>query len=188
MRAALKRAQAQLQDEKNNGRVAKKCVRWVAPQNIHLTLKFLGNSNPSSVRALQLALARIAENTAPFQLRARGLGCFPNAHRPNNVWVGLEGDVQHAALLARQIDNTCATLGFARDERGFTPHLTLGRVKREASNAERAALGSYVAGIASETYGIIDARALVFISSDLRPDGPIYTVLSEHFFTAPSPP
>jgi 2'-5' RNA ligase len=187
MRAALKRAQVQLQDEKNNGRVAKKCVRWVAPQNLHLTLKFLGNSNPSHLPTLQRALTRIAENTLPFQLCARGLGCFPNAHRPNNVWVGLEGDVARAALLVRQIDDACAALGFARDERGFTPHLTLGRVKREVNHAQRAALGEHVARFAPETYGEIRARSIALISSNLRPDGPVYTIVSEHFFKEPIP-
>lgn len=185
LRAALKRAQMQLQDEKNNGTVAKQTVRWVAPHNIHLTLKFLGNASPSQIPALQNALTRIAEHTAPFILHARGLGCFPNARRPNNVWVGLEGDIARAALLARQIDDACAALGFARDERSFTPHLTLGRVKRDATNAQRAALGEHIAKCATETYGEIHARSIALISSDLRPDGPVYHIVSEYFFKEP---
>lgn len=186
LRAALKRAQTHLQDEKNSGKIAKQCVRWVPSHNIHLTLKFLGNSSPSQVPALQNALTRIAEKTAPFELYARGLGCFPNARHPNNIWVGLEGDVVRAALLARQIDDACAAVGFARDAREFTPHLTLGRVKRDTRNPERAALGADVARLAPETYGEIRARSIALVASDLRPDGPMYSVLSEHFFTAPS--
>ena len=182
MRRALKRAQTQLQDDKQNGFVAQNIVRWVAPQNIHLTLKFLGNPSSAQVPALAQTLAQIAQHTAPFALTARGLGCFPNARRPNNVWVGLEGDVPRAALLARQIDDACATLGFAREERGFTPHLTLGRVKREATNAQRTALGECIKNIPAETYGTISARAVCLISSDLKPQGPIYTMLAECAF------
>ena len=182
MRRALKRAQTQLQDDKQNGLVAQNIVRWVAPQNIHLTLKFLGNSNSAQVSALTHALAQIAQHTAPFTLTARGLGCFPNARRPNNVWVGLEGDVPCAALLARQIDDACAALGFAREERGFIAHLTLGRVKRAAPNAQRTVLGEFIKTIPTETYGIISARAVNLISSDLQPQGPLYTMLAECAF------
>ncbi len=182
MRRALKRAQTQLQDDKQNGLVAQKIVRWVAPQNIHLTLRFLGNSNSAQVSSLTRVLAQIAQHTAPFTLTARGLGCFPNARRPNNVWVGLEGDVPCAALLARQIDDACAALGFAREERGFIAHLTLGRVKRAAPNAQRTVLGEFIKTIPTETYGIISARAVNLISSDLQPQGPLYTMLAECAF------
>lgn len=187
LRAALNRAQVQLQDEIKSRKVANQVVRWVVPQNIHLTLKFLGNSKPMHVPALQDALERIARNAAPFVLRARGLGCFPNPRRPNNVWVGLEGDVPRAALLARQIDDACAALGFTRDEHGFTPHLTLGRVKRDAGNTQRAALGELVTKISPDTYGEIDAQSLALISSDLRFGGPVYTIVSMHPFTKELP-
>lgn len=180
LRAALKHAQLQLQDEIKRTKVANQAVRWVSPQNIHLTLKFLGNSKPTHVPALHDALKRIAQDTAPFVLRARGVGCFPNPRHPNNVWVGLEGDVPRAALLARQIDDACAALGFALDERGFTPHLTLGRVKRDAGSAQRAALGELVTNLASDTYGEIHAHSVALISSVLRPDGPVYTIVSTH--------
>lgn len=187
LRAALKRAQNQLQDECSRTNVASNSVRWVAPQNIHLTFKFLGNVKKDRVPALQNALARAAEHIAPFELTARGVGCFPNARRPNNVWVGLEGDVARAALLAQRVETECAASGFARDERGFTPHLTLGRVKRDASNSQRAALGELVKKISPETYGIIYARTVYLIASDLQPRGPVYTILSKVEFQPSTP-
>lgn len=187
LRAALKRAQTQLQDACARG-AARATVRWVALPNLHLTLKFLGNAQSSRVPALQQALARVATKNAPFTLRARGLGCFPNIQRPNNVWVGLDGELQRAALLVQQIDDACAALGFACNQRGFAPHLTLGRVQRAASPAQRAALGELVANSASEIYGDIHACSAQWIASVLRPNGPTYTILSEHFFSkAPLP-
>lgn len=178
LRAELKRAQKQLQDECLRVSVAQ-AIRWVAPQNIHLTLKFLGNCNRAQLPALTNALERAAHDIAPFVLTARGLGCFPNARRPNTLWVGLEGDIQTAALLAQYIENETNALGFARDERGFAPHLTLGRVKRDASNHERAKLGDIVKSFPSTTYGKIHVDAAYLVASDLKPTGPIYTLLAQ---------
>ncbi|MBI4674307.1 MAG: RNA 2',3'-cyclic phosphodiesterase [Chloroflexi bacterium] len=188
LRGALKRAQKQIEDECNRVLVAKNGVRWVAPENIHLTLKFLGNAKRAQIPTLQNVLERAAQSTAPFELYARGVGCFPNAHRPNNVWVGLEGDVERAALLTQRIEAECAAVGFAREARGFTPHLTLGRVKRDASNSERAALGAMIKNKPPESYGVIHARAVYLIASDLRPSGPVYTVLAENLFAEDSTP
>jgi 2'-5' RNA ligase len=187
LRRALRRVQEQLQDECRRRLVAKDLVRWVAPQNIHLTLKFLGNAKQAQVDALRDVLRRTADNTSAFELTARGVGCFPNTRHPNNVWVGLTGALDRAALLTQRLEDECAALGFARDERGFTPHLTLGRVKRDASNAQRAAFGALVKNMPSETYGVIHARALALLASDLRPTGPVYTILAENDFTESAP-
>lgn len=172
LRGELNRAQKQLQDERGM-----RMVRWVAPENIHLTLKFLGNVERGRVPELTAALVRAAKDSAPFELTTRGLGCFPNVRRPNNVWVGLEGDVPSAALLARRIETEFGALGFAQEAHGFTPHLTLGRVKREASNSDRAAVGETVKRFPGTTYGVIHADRVCLIASDLRPSGPIYNIL-----------
>lgn len=173
LRVRLKQIQKQLQDGQSM-----RNVRWVAPQNIHLTLKFLGNVNQAQVPALLDALDHAVKNIAPLTLEARGLGCFPNAKRPNIIWVGLEGDTVPTALLVRQIENECAAVGFARDERGFTPHLTLGRVKREASLTERAAVGELIQSAPVPALGTIRADAVYLIASDLRPGGPVYTTMA----------
>ena len=178
LRAELKRVQKQLQDECLRVSVAR-AIRWVAPQNIHLTLKFLGNCNRAQIPALTTALERAAKNSAPFVLDARGLGCFPNARRPNIIWVGLEGDIKTAALLAQRIETEIHALGLARDERGFTPHLTIGRVKREASNHERATLAATIKNSPTTIYGTIRADAIHLIASDLKPTGPMYSTLAQ---------
>jgi RNA 2',3'-cyclic 3'-phosphodiesterase len=152
-------------------------VRWVAPENIHLTVKFLGNTSNTLVPALTEMLTRVASEFTQFEITARELGCFPNFHRPNNIWVGLKGALQTTALLAQRIETESAALGFPRDERGMTPHLTLGRVKQDTPRAERAAIGALVQNYPLTTFGSIRADVLYLISSDLRPTGPIYKVL-----------
>ncbi len=181
LRAELKRAQKQVQDECLRAAVAN-TIRWVAPQNIHLTLNFLGNFPRAQIPALTTALERAAKYIAPFVLTARGLGCFPNARRPNTLWVGVEGDIQTAALLAQHIEKETHALGFAREERGFAPHLTLARVKRDASNHERAKLGDLVKNFPTQMYGTLHPDAIHLIASDLKPTGSIYTTLARAKF------
>lgn len=173
LREALRRLQRQLQDEP-----AARFVRWVAPQNIHLTLKFLGNIDENRVPEISGALTRSAQNVPPLILLARGLGCFPNTRRPNNIWVGLTGALDLASQLTRQIEDECAAVGLPRDERGFTPHLTLGRIRREVSLGERAAVGELVKHEPQADLGEIEVNAVHLIQSDLRPSGPIYTTLA----------
>lgn len=177
LRNQLKQLQKQLQDAHVRANVAK-AVRWTAPQNIHSTLKFLGNADRAGIPALTSVLQHAVQHINPFELTAQGLGCFPNMRRPNLVWVGLEGDLQTAALLARQIDDECYGLNFAREERGFTPHLTIGRVRREASQTERQTIGQVVQSFPVTTFGTIAVDAVHLISSQLRPEGPVYTTLA----------
>lgn len=175
VREGLQRGQQELRTACARERL--EIVRWVAPENIHLTVKFLGNVDTARLGALEGAVERAARASAPFELTARGVGCFPDPTYPNTVWVGLEGQVQEAARLARAVEDECAAAGFPRDERGFTPHLTLGRVKRERERRERAAVGELVMRMPTREWGMIRAGSLALIRSDLKPQGPVYTVL-----------
>ncbi|MGE5139202.1 MAG: RNA 2',3'-cyclic phosphodiesterase [Rudaea sp.] len=152
-------------------------VRWVAVGNIHLTLKFMGNIPQGRVDELGEAVATAAARTGGLELYANGVGCFPDARRPRVVWVGLTGDVSRLSALASRIENALAAKGIPREDRGFTPHLTLGRVKREATTIERAKLGEAIKNLPPGEYGVIRADAVRFIKSDLRSEGPIYTTL-----------
>jgi 2'-5' RNA ligase len=157
---------------------AARIVRWVAPENMHLTLKFLGDVETTRVPTCTTALHQSATGLAPFRLMARGLGCFPSTSRPNVIWVGLHGEATRAMELARRIEEAFATLGFPREARPFSPHLTLGRIKREARPSDRAVIGTVVQEFPISDLGIILADAVHFIKSDLRPAGPIYTTLA----------
>ena len=97
-------------------------VRWVAPANIHVTLKFLGDVDADQMPALQNSITDACKSTPPFTLSIAGLGAFPNTRRPNNIWVGASGQIDVAAQLAQKIDDACVAFGFAREERPFTVH------------------------------------------------------------------
>jgi 2'-5' RNA ligase len=157
---------------------AGRAVRYVAPENIHLTFKFLGNVEKGAVPSVMRALERAAHGLDQMELTAQGLGCFPNPKRPNNVWVGLEGGVDTAALLAQRIEDDCESEGVPRSQRGFAPHLTVGRVKRDASNDDRRAIGRWVGESPVETFGALKADEILLISSEFRPRGPVYSVLA----------
>jgi 2'-5' RNA ligase len=100
-------------------------VRWVASANLHATLKFLGEV--ADVAAASAALAAIA--VPALRLGLDGLGCFPDARRPRVLWAGLHGDVGALGAFARACEDALAVLGFAREERAFHPHVTIGRIK-----------------------------------------------------------
>jgi 2'-5' RNA ligase len=173
VRAEMARVQEQLQDALG-GRI----VLWVQRPNMHFTLKFLGNVGVDDVAGIRTRLERIAERFSPLQLGARGLACFPNLTHPRNVWAQLYGDTTTTTLLAAEIDKELETLGVARDTRGFTPHLTIGRVRREATSRERARLGELVGLQNSTMFGEINAHHIELIQSDLQPHSPHYTTLA----------
>jgi 2'-5' RNA ligase len=136
---ALSGVQADLQRDAPD-----RTVRWVKPAGIHLTLKFLGETPASQRDAIQAALDEAARGHGPLTLIASRLGCFPNTRRPRVVWVGLEGDQAGLGALQSSVERALEPLGFAPEKRGFSPHLTLGRVRREAYAADVKALGSLI--------------------------------------------
>jgi len=154
-------------------------VRWVAPDNIHITLKFLGDVAAARMDELGDAVTHACAGITPFALTLAGIGAFPNTRRPNVVWVGASGDVAIAAQLAERIEDACAALGYAREDRAFTPHLTLGRVKREASPSARQAIGKLIEQAQVGKLGQLAVAHVSVMKSELRPGGSVYTRLNE---------
>ncbi|MDD4548821.1 MAG: RNA 2',3'-cyclic phosphodiesterase [Syntrophomonadaceae bacterium] len=105
-------------------------VKWVENENYHLTLKFLGDIDPGSVKKITERLQHIAKNIPPFQLKVNGAGFFPNAKRPRVVWLGVAGELEQAMVLGEKIDTSLLELNFA-PERKRSFHLTLGRIRSE---------------------------------------------------------
>ena len=170
---ALRDVQVRLQRE-----AAASWVRWVAPKNIHLTLKFLGDVEAAMMPTLQNAVAEACVGIAPFTLSLGEAGAFPNTRQPNVLWVGVGGQVELAALLAKRLDDACAAIGMPRDDHPFTPHLTLGRVKREARPNDRQMVGELVDRSAVGDLGLLRVDRVSVMKSDLRPSGSIYTRLA----------
>ena len=147
-------------------------IRWTRNGGLHLTLKFLGDINREQVEAILTTLRDIAQQRPPLRVVAQGLGAFPNLRRPRVLWVGLQGE--RISELSEAIETALLPLDFPPEEREFTPHLTLGRV-RSPKGWERVLpiLKSY-----EQTYfgeSLIDHMTLY--QSELRPDGAIYTPL-----------
>ncbi|NIM44435.1 MAG: RNA 2',3'-cyclic phosphodiesterase, partial [Nitrososphaeria archaeon] len=130
---------ARLEDSLKSGGIS--FVKWVNPLGIHLTLKFLGNVAPAMVAKITTAMAEVAGGRTPFRLEVGRLGIFPNIRQPRLAWVGVEGEVDKLAKLQRQIDASLSLLGFPKEQRPFTPHLTLGRLRDRASTRQRQQFG-----------------------------------------------
>lgn len=148
--------------------VADKAVRWVKPEAVHLTLRFLGETAVNHLPALTAGLDRIAAAKAPFPLRLGPLGCFPNPRRPRVIWIGLEDGVAQATQLKQAIDTMLVPLGWEAESRPFQPHLTLGRVK-EGRGLLPLPWGELPAA------AVWPAESVQLIESQLRPSGAVYT-------------
>jgi 2'-5' RNA ligase len=154
-------------------------VRWVQPDGIHLTLKFLGDTPLDSVDQVKMALAQAAAEAGPFAFSVEALGCFPNARQPRVIWVGLKEPAGVLTRLRDAVESHVAPLGFPTEKRPFSPHLTLGRVQRYASRSEVAEIGELVVATSVGIIGQMTATAVSYIRSDLRPTGAVYTTLLE---------
>lgn len=153
-------------------------VRWAAVNNLHLTLKFLGDTRPNQLHPIVDVLKQMAQTQEPFSVMVAGRGCFPNFRRPNVLWAGLHDRGEQLAQLADAIERAVAPLGWAPEDRGFRPHLTLGRVNQHVDSRQRAELGRAIEALEVGTLGTIEVYRVHFIRSDLRPEGPLYTVLA----------
>lgn len=170
-------------------------LRWTPIENIHLTLRFLGESSATQRGALEHALAQVAASHAPLALELAGLGAFPSFRRPSVLWAGLRGPAQQLAALAAlqaPIEQAARAARFAAEERPFSPHLTLARFKREAPAPALAAVGGLLqADAATSLLGTQRApfpiTELLLMQSDLRPAGPLYTPLARFALTGAVP-
>jgi 2'-5' RNA ligase len=149
-------------------------VTWVRQEHLHITMKFLGERADDEVPAIEAALHEATAAVSAFPLRLRGIGAFPSLDRPRVVWLGAEGTTPLPAL-ASQIDVACGRLGIPREERRFTTHLTLGRVKRELTG-DRA---SFIAEARRlDTTYQVPVESVELMLSELSRTGPRYTMLA----------
>lgn len=148
-------------------------VRWVAPDKIHLTIKFLGDIEPSRVDPIANALEQALKLFPRFTISAKGLGVFPALRRPRVLWVGLEGS--QLVKLAAQVEAALEPLGFLPEARGFQPHLTIGRWRRFDSPAKN--LLEELERWKSHNYGTSKVEAVTLFQSVLKPDGALHQPL-----------
>ncbi len=163
-------------------RAASSGVKWVSPEQMHLTLKFLGEIEESAVDEVAVVMAEAASGIAPFEVRVAGVGAFPPHGAPRVVWAGLDDAANHLKRLHVRLDSGVAELGVERESRPFAAHLTLGRVKDpRASQGVRAAIEREAAA----DLGVQKVEELVLFQSVLSPKGPMYTGLRRQRLSAP---
>lgn len=167
---------ARLQDDLKKREQAP--VKWVDPESIHLTLKFLGNIDAGKVDAIAAAISEAAKGIGPLPLRLGAPGAFPNVRAPRVICVGLEGNTEGLSALHRNIERALVPLGFPPEKRRFSPHLTLGRVRDQAAPNERRLLGEAVSSLKVETSPAFEARAVSLMRSTLTREGALYDRLA----------
>lgn len=150
-------------------------ARWVPPENIHLTLKFLGEIPAGHVASIGEALQAAARGRAPFALDAAGVGVFPGLRRPRVIWVGLADREGLLARLQAEVEERLYALRFPREPGRFRGHLTIGRFRAEGSPGPVAEAAARWSG---RMIGPLAVRELVLFQSTLRPEGAEYTALA----------
>ena len=153
-------------------------VKWVDPQSIHLTLKFLGDVTMGRLDGITDALTEAIRKIPRFRLAVAGLGVFPNPRRVRVVWVGVSGETDVLERLQQRVESALTRLGFAAESRRFTPHLTLARVRERASPQERQRLGQLVDSTSFESRYGIGVKAVHLMKSQLTSQGAIYSRIS----------
>jgi 2'-5' RNA ligase len=149
-------------------------VAWVAPDNLHVTLKFLGPVDEARVPSVAAAVTAAAAGQRGFEVGVRGLGAFPSPERPRVLWAGVDDAPQRLAALAAAVDAACGALGFPPEPRAFAAHVTLGRVRDGRRRpALAAALGR------GGDFGRVRVDRAVLMRSDLSPRGARYSALAD---------
>jgi 2'-5' RNA ligase len=151
-------------------------VKWVEPENLHVTLLFLGEVDLRDVTPVCQRVAECCQQFAPFSLSVETAGCFPNPRRPRVLWVGIGSGTQELCALHDALEVPLLELGcYRREERRYTPHITIGRVKSDRPTDKLAAALAKQGGWRG---GEIAVQAIQVMSSELKPQGPVYTILS----------
>lgn len=149
-------------------------VKWVSPHNMHLTLKFFGAISSEKVAQASQIIEPIVAHYQPFSISISGLGCFPSRHRPRVIWLGINTGNREITLLQKEIEEKLSAAGFPAEERTFTPHLTMGRVR---SGRNLSDLQPLLVANQNWQVGAFAVREIVLFKSDLKPTGAIYTRL-----------
>ena len=158
--------------------LASQPLRWARPEGIHLTLKFLGDTETGRIEEIVRALGQAVEPHRAFELSIGGLGCFPNQRKPRVLWVGMQDPDERLRRLAASVDDAMAGLGWKRENRPYTGHLTLARVKKYANNRDKQALSELLSAVkVSDRLGLLPVQSVHLMRSQLRPEGAVYTSL-----------
>jgi len=149
-------------------------LKLVKPQNVHITLRFLGNITPPMIEKVFEEMRKV--QFRPFDIKICGMGVFPHLRYPRVLWVGIREGADKLRDIFNQLEPHLQSLGFKADSRGFSPHLTIARVRSGRNKGE---LAKFVNENLNYEFGTVRAECLRLKRSDLTPKGPIYSTLKE---------
>ena len=155
-------------------------VRWVQPENIHLTLKFFGNISESDTEIIGIAMGDCAGCCSPLTLSAKGIGVFPSVARPRVIWAGFSGRISLLLSFQDALEKRLEKSGFKKEERPFRGHLTIGRFKDRVDSEK---LIEAIRKHKDFNTDVFNAGEIILFKSDLLPAGPVYTELLNVPFT-----
>jgi 2'-5' RNA ligase len=165
--AGVRRIQGELQEHAAG-------VRWVRPEGIHLTLKFLGEVAPNRIEEVVRKAEELVQGVGPFTVGIRGGGGFPSAKNPRVIWIGVEDPSGILKELQSRLEGGMEELGFTEEGRRYTPHLTVGRLR---SGKGRGTVAQALDAIRASDLGSMDVREVCLFRSHLKPTGAEYTKL-----------
>lgn len=149
-------------------------VKWITEDQMHLTLKFLGNIAADDIKKISDTLSVISNTLKPFTIGFSGIGAFPSIDHPRVIWIGINKEASSLKILAEKIETAMEKLGFAKESRGFTAHLTLGRIRAPRNIHNLVKLLKEIS-FSIETGAVVNKPAL--FQSTLTPKGAIYSKL-----------
>lgn len=149
-------------------------IRWVPVENIHLTLMFLGDVSVNNLEMLEKIFQQEVSSHQAFEFSVGGLGAFPNVRHPRVLWVGVEAPPE-LSNIQRGVESAVSRLGYAREDRPFSAHLTLGRVSRNATSKDTHLICEVLESTKVGFLGVAHVNTVHLMRSDLRPSGAIYS-------------
>jgi len=152
-------------------------AKWIDPKLCHLTLKFLGYVPSAALPGIADACRAAVAGTRPFELHFGGVSAFPQERQPRVLWIGLSAGLDELSSLQQSVAQRLAGVGFAPEERTFSPHLTVGRFRQPPRGAEAAAIGEVIQRCRHAKFATVSITTLQLMRSMLRPSGPEYSVL-----------
>ncbi len=150
-------------------------VKWVAPENTHITLQFMGDTQESLIPAIKGDLDKILAHYTPFYIKITEISCFPSGKRPRVIWIEME-ESQTLINLKKDIEDEMAKFGYQKEDRIFTPHITIGRIKSYKNISE---LLKRIDGAKTMRFPAFKANNITLMKSDLQPSGAKYYCLTE---------
>ena len=155
---------------------ASNALKWVETNNLHLTIKFIGEISVSKVEQVKQTLTKSLEDQFAFDIEIGGLGMYPNKNNPRVIWLGVNNG-EPLIQIANNLDQALSDLDIKPERRSFSPHLTIARVRRNTDKSSAITIGKTLSQFKVETLGAITIDQVNLYHSKLTPSGPIYTIL-----------